>query len=114
MRSLPNIEVMQAVTAQTGVARMKVTEAPFDNVKVRQAIQACLDRSRILEVVYSGLGAAGYDDHVAPVHPEHAELAPPQAGLRQSQTPAGRSWSCERLEDPHRLRGQPNVGAEHL
>jgi peptide/nickel transport system substrate-binding protein len=74
MRSLPNLDVMQAVTAQTGVARMKITEAPFDNVKVRQAIQASLDRGRILEVVYSGLGAAGFDDHVAPVHPEHAEL----------------------------------------
>jgi len=76
MRSLPNLTVLQAVTAQTGVARMKITEAPFDNVKVRQAFQACLDRPRILEVVYSGLGAAGYDDHVAPVHPEHADLAP--------------------------------------
>ncbi|MEQ8247700.1 MAG: ABC transporter substrate-binding protein [Alphaproteobacteria bacterium] len=76
MRSLPNVEVMQAVTAQAGVARMKVTEAPFDNVKVRQAVQACLDRSRILDVVYSGLGAVGFDDHVAPIHPEHAELPP--------------------------------------
>jgi peptide/nickel transport system substrate-binding protein len=74
MRNLPNIEVQQAITAQTGVARMKITEKPFDNVKVRQALQACLDRHRILEVVYSGLGAPGYDHHVAPVHPEHAEL----------------------------------------
>jgi peptide/nickel transport system substrate-binding protein len=76
MRGLPNIEVMQAVTAQAGVARMKVTEAPFDNLKVRQAIQACLDRPRILEVVYGGFGAVGDDYHVAPVHPEHADLPP--------------------------------------
>ncbi len=69
MRGLPNIEVMQAVTAQAGVARMKITEAPFDNIKVRQAVQACLDRPRILEVVYSGLGAVGNDDNVAPIHP---------------------------------------------
>jgi peptide/nickel transport system substrate-binding protein len=53
-----------------------VTEAPFDDIRVRQAIQACLDRPRILELVYSGLGAVGYDDHVAPVHPDHAELPP--------------------------------------
>ena len=76
LKKLPSIEVMQAITAQTGVARMKVTEAPFDDIRVRQAIQACLDRPRILEVVYSGLGAVGYDDHVAPVHPDHAELPP--------------------------------------
>jgi len=86
MRSLPNIEVMQAVTAQAGVARMKITEAPFDNIKVRQAVQACLDRPRILEVVYSGLGAVGNDDHVAPIHPEHADLPP----LRQDYAKAKR------------------------
>ncbi len=86
MRGLPNIEVMQAVTAQAGVARMKITEAPFDNIKVRQAVQACLDRPRILEVVYSGLGAVGNDDHVAPIHPEHADLPP----LRQDYAKAKR------------------------
>jgi len=74
IKAIPNLVLMEAVTAQTGVARMKVTEKPFDNKKVRQAIQACFDRKRMLEIVYRGLGAVGEDHHVAPIHPEYAEL----------------------------------------
>lgn len=72
--AIPNLQLYEAVTAQTGVARMHVTKAPFDNKKLRQAIQACVDHNRMLEVVYRGKGAAAEDHHVAPVHPEYAEL----------------------------------------
>ena len=53
---------------------MRVTEAPFDNKKLRQAIQATIDANRVLEVAYQGLGAAAEDHHVAPIHPEYAKL----------------------------------------
>ena len=53
---------------------MKVTEAPFDNTAVRQAVQACVDRDKMLEAVNGGLGAVGEDHHVAPVHPDYAAL----------------------------------------
>jgi peptide/nickel transport system substrate-binding protein len=74
LKNLPNIKVYEVVTAQTGVARMRVTEKPFDNKKLRQAFQACIDVPRILEVAYQGLGAPAEDHHVAPVHPEYAKL----------------------------------------
>jgi len=72
--ALPNLTLYEAVTAQTGVARMHVTKAPYDNKKLRQAIQACVDHSRMLEIVYRSKGAIAEDHHVAPVHPEYAEL----------------------------------------
>ncbi len=74
MKSIPNLVNYETVTAQCGVARMKVTEPPFDNKALRKAIQACIDNDRILEVVYFGRGAPGEDHHVAPIHPEYAEL----------------------------------------
>lgn len=74
LASLPDIEVYKVVTAQAGVARMRVTEKPFDNKKVRQAFQACIDAGRVLEVAYQGLGAIGEDHHVSPVHPEYAKM----------------------------------------
>ena len=74
LANLPGIEVYEVVTAQTGVARMRITEKPFDNKKLRQAIQACVDAQRILDVAYQGLGAPGEDHHVSPVHPEYAKL----------------------------------------
>ncbi|WP_349371280.1 ABC transporter substrate-binding protein [Salinarimonas sp.] len=76
-RAIPSLVLYQADTAQTGVARMKVTEAPFDDVRVRQAIQSCIDHERLLAIAYQGLGVAGEDHHVAPVHPEYAALPKP-------------------------------------
>ena len=76
IKAIPNLNLLEAVTAQTGVARMKVTEKPFDNKNVRNAIQACIDRKRMLDIVYRGFGAVGEDHHVAPIHPEYAKLPP--------------------------------------
>ena len=71
---LPDAVLHQAVTAQTAVARMRVTEKPFDDVRVRQAVAACMDHARLLEVAYRGRGAAAENHHVAPVHPEYFQL----------------------------------------
>ena len=72
---LPNAVLHQAITAQTGVARMRVTEKPFDDKRVRQAIAACMDHARLLELAYRGRGAVGEDHHVAPIHPEYFKSA---------------------------------------
>jgi len=76
MENIPGLVTHEAVTAQCGVARMKVTEPPFDNKNLRKAIQACVDPRKILEIVYLGHGAPGEDHHVAPIHPEYAKLPP--------------------------------------
>lgn len=73
-RSIPDIELYETVTGQTGVARMKVTEKPYDDVRVRQAVQACIDHKRLMEVAHQNLGVPGEDHHVSPVHPEYFKL----------------------------------------
>ena len=73
-----DLVLYETVTAQTGVARMKVTEAPFDNPLVRQAVRACIDHDVLLELGYQSFGSPGEDHHVAPVHPEYADLPKPQ------------------------------------
>lgn len=74
IKHLPDLNIYERVTAQTAVARMQVTVKPYDNKKLRQAIQACVDHNRMLELVYQGRGRAAEDHHVAPIHPEYAEL----------------------------------------
>lgn len=74
VEAIPDAVLQQAVTAQTGVARMRVTEKPFDDKRVRQAIAACMDHKAILDAAYRGRGAVGENHHVAPVHPEYFEL----------------------------------------
>jgi peptide/nickel transport system substrate-binding protein len=71
---LKDITVYDVVTAQTAVARMKVGIAPFDNLKLRQALLAATDHQKLLELAYFGRGAPGEDHHVAPIHPEYFAL----------------------------------------
>src|SRR5262245_49859252 len=69
VKTLPGVQLFEVVTAQTGCARMQVTQKPFDNKKVRQALLACINKGQALELSYRGKGAPGEDHHVAPIHP---------------------------------------------
>ncbi|NNG04152.1 MAG: ABC transporter substrate-binding protein, partial [Inquilinus sp.] len=70
----PNLVLGEAVTGQTGVARMQMTQAPFDDIRVRQAVVLCQDHERLLQLAHRGRGSVGEDHHVAPIHPEYAAL----------------------------------------
>jgi peptide/nickel transport system substrate-binding protein len=74
IKNLPNAQLFEAVTAQTAVARMQVTQKPFDNKQLRQALQACIDHEKILQLAYRGKGVVAEDHHVCPIHPEFFQL----------------------------------------
>ncbi|MDJ0896731.1 MAG: ABC transporter substrate-binding protein [Alphaproteobacteria bacterium] len=74
VQKLPGIVLNEAITAQTAVARMQISQAPFDNKNLRKAIQAATDRAELLRIAYRGKGAPGEDHHVCPIHPEYFEL----------------------------------------
>ncbi len=76
VKRLPFIDVHEQTTAQTGVMRFRITEKPFDNKKLRQAVAACMDHNEILQVAFKGLGQVAENHHVCPVHPEYAKLEP--------------------------------------
>ena len=81
-----------AVTATTMVARMNTQVAPFTDQKVRQAMQLAVDNAVVLELGVAGLGSVAENHHVAPVHPEYAELpkiAPDPKTAMQMLTEAG-------------------------
>jgi len=77
VQGMQHLQLYETVTGQTGVARMKVTEPPFDDVRVRKAIRLSMDHARLLELGYQNLGVPGEDHHVSPVHPEYAEIPAP-------------------------------------
>lgn len=66
----------EAVTANTLCLRMNVTQPPFDNQQVRNAVQLAVDNATVLDLGYQGLGTVAENHHVAPIHPEYAELPP--------------------------------------
>ena len=49
---------------------------PYADARVRRALAMAVDNSVCLELGYSGLGTVAENHHVAPVHPEYAELPP--------------------------------------
>ena len=74
IKRIPGLELAPQTTAQTAVMRFRVTEKPFDNKKIRQAIAACMDHEEINRIAFRGLGVAAENHHVCPIHPEYVRL----------------------------------------
>lgn len=64
----------EVVTASTIVARTNVTNKPYDDQKVRQALQIAVDNAVVLQLGYGNAGEPAENHHVCPVHPEYVEL----------------------------------------
>ncbi|PBB39886.1 diguanylate cyclase [Mesorhizobium sp. WSM3866] len=64
----------EAKTATTIVCRTKVTAKPYDDQRVRNALQLAVDNGTILQIGYNGRGIVGANYHVAPIHPEYYPL----------------------------------------
>jgi len=73
-KAMPHVMVNPANTAQTAVARVQVDMDPFTDPRVRKAMRLAIDTPSILEAAHRGLGAAAEHHHVAPIHPDYAEL----------------------------------------
>ncbi len=85
-QSVPDTTVYEIKSASTGVARMRVTEPPFDDINVRQAVQACIDPIAYPQLVFSGRGSAAEHHHVAPIHPEYFEADRPLQDYERART----------------------------
>jgi peptide/nickel transport system substrate-binding protein len=70
---LPHVQVNSVDTAYTAVARAHPIK-PFDDKRVRQALRYATDTDAVLKAAYRGLGKPGEHHHVAPVHPEYANV----------------------------------------
>ena len=75
-KNIPGIKVIESPSTQTGVIRMKVTEKPFTDIRVRRALQKTCDAQRQLDIAHRGLGIVAEHHHVAKIHPEYFALKP--------------------------------------
>ncbi len=70
----------EVVTAATVLARCNSLaedddgNRPYADVRVRRALQMAVDPEAVLEFAVAGFGSVAENHHVAPVHPEYAEL----------------------------------------
>jgi peptide/nickel transport system substrate-binding protein len=78
-------EIVPARTAQTVCCRFRVSEAPFDNKKLRQAIVKATDNTVYRDFVFQGRGDVAENHHVAPIHPEYFQLPPLQRDVEAAK-----------------------------
>ena len=70
---LPGVQVNSVDTGYTAVARTHPIK-PFDDKRVRQALRYATDTEAVLKAAHRGLGKPGEHHHVAPAHPEYANV----------------------------------------
>jgi peptide/nickel transport system substrate-binding protein len=66
----------QVATAATVVARMNVNNPPYDDPRVRRAVQLTVDNAVVLQLGFGGRGTVAENHHVCPIHPDYAALPP--------------------------------------
>ncbi len=69
-------DIVATATAQTLVCRMNVTQEPFTDKRIRQAVVKSVDNAHIMSLVYPEGAVVGENHHVAPLHPEYFALPP--------------------------------------
>ncbi|MEQ8664514.1 MAG: ABC transporter substrate-binding protein [Rhodospirillales bacterium] len=74
IKAMPHLDLTQAPTGATAVARMQVDQAPFDNPKVRKAFRMTTDSPTTLQLAYQGLGIPAEHHHVCAVHPDYKDI----------------------------------------
>ncbi|MER9663910.1 ABC transporter substrate-binding protein [Mesorhizobium sp. M0159] len=60
----------EAKTSTTLVCRAHVTTKPYDDKRVRNALQLAVDNGAVLQIAANGYGTIAANHHVAPLHPE--------------------------------------------
>jgi len=72
--AVPSVIIHETTTAQTGVIRMHVDTKPFDDVRVRRAIQLASDNAQNLATAHRGRGQVAENHHVCKCQPDYAVL----------------------------------------
>ena len=61
-------------TSATVVLRTNIANKPYDDKRVRNALQLAVDNATVLKLGYNDAGTVAENHHVCPIHPEYAEL----------------------------------------
>ena len=75
----------EARSAATLAIRFNQRAEPYQDVRVRRALQLAVDNAVVLELGQGGHGTVGENHHVCPLHPDYAPLPPPEVNPAKAQ-----------------------------
>jgi peptide/nickel transport system substrate-binding protein len=84
LEGAPGIFIQEVTTGNHQPIVMDVTQAPFDDVRVRQALKLCAERDGFVAVVLQGHGEAAADQPVPPVDPMYGNIPIPPQNIEQA------------------------------
>lgn len=85
MSNLPDLVNNEVLTASAAVARMNVKQKPFDDIRVRKAVQLAVDSAKVMEVGYQNAGELGENHHASRVHPDYHPLPPQKRDVAKAR-----------------------------
>lgn len=85
LRKLGHVQVYEAPSANTGAVRMRVTEKPFDDGRVRKAMRLAIDREAVLQLGLGGLGYLGEHHLVSKHHADYGAVVAPERDIEQAK-----------------------------
>jgi len=74
LRGGSNVKVLTAPSAGFNGLFVRTDTAPFNDVRVRQAMALCINRPAIVAAVDTGLSAVGDDSVISPIYPLYSPL----------------------------------------
>lgn len=76
LKAMPHLKLYQVQCAETIVLRMKESEKPFNDPRVRRAMKLALDAKPILEIAVRGIGVTGDHTHCSLSQPDTKPITP--------------------------------------
>lgn len=84
LQGSPNVATAEIVTGNHQPLVMDVSQAPFDDVRVRTALKLCAQRDGFVAVVLQGHGETAADQPVPPVDPMYGNLPIPAQDIERA------------------------------
>jgi peptide/nickel transport system substrate-binding protein len=85
LESDPNVKLLENPLGDYDVVVMKVNAAPFDDVRVRQALKLAVNREALVNVVLQGYGQPANDQPIPPSSPFWGDVAFPAYDPEQAK-----------------------------
>jgi peptide/nickel transport system substrate-binding protein len=81
----PGIVMEEVTTGSYHTIIMMVTDPPFDDVRVRQAFKAVMDRGQFVQAVLQGYGVEAADQPVPPIDPMYGDVPIPERNIEHAR-----------------------------